>query len=536
MIRVPESAPAGGAEGTEVGTPPPNAGISDHREREDRAHGARGAGTNFLTLAGQTSLLLFQILGARLFGPATWGAYAFGLSALDVCGRLGLVGVDKGLLIFVPSRRTASDAEGVESAVATGIRISLVMGGILAVAVFALSGVVADFYGKPTFGQALRRLAPAIPLATLTTVLVAATMSLKTLRYNLLVKGVTEPFLRIGLVASFGLLATGIGALALVHVLAAVGTAAVAVFAFSRMFSLARTIRGVIGARLDGQLVRYAVPLALAEFVNSFLAQTNILVLGKFRPAEDVGIYGACLALSTAVSFVRGAFDTVLAPIAAEAWVERDYPRLARNLKLYSRVILIFVIPLCGLMVVGGPALLGLHGPGFVRGRLTLAILALGHVINASFGLSGWIIMASGRSKTVLFNNGLALAINIAVCFLLVPRLGMAGAALAATLTISVLQALQAVEGHLIARAHPLSPGFVRLVTLGALVIGLELGAHHLLGGGTAIVGSLLPVVIGAAVFFALAWLSGSDDERVMLAGMMGRGLSAKSTGGVEKP
>ena len=45
-------------------------------QRRDQESGARGAGTNFLTLAGQTSLLLFQMLGTNLFGATIWGAYA----------------------------------------------------------------------------------------------------------------------------------------------------------------------------------------------------------------------------------------------------------------------------------------------------------------------------------------------------------------------------------------------------------------------------------------------------------------------------
>ena len=91
-------------------------------QRRDQESGARGAGTNFLTLAGQTSLLLFQMLGTNLFGATIWGTYAFGLSVLDVCGRLGLDGSDKGVMIFVAARRAKGDTEGEDRALATGIR------------------------------------------------------------------------------------------------------------------------------------------------------------------------------------------------------------------------------------------------------------------------------------------------------------------------------------------------------------------------------------------------------------------------------
>ena len=111
--------------------------------------------------------------------------------------------------------------------------------------------------------------------------------------------------------------------------------------------------------------------------------------------------------------------------------------------------------------------MLALHGPDFVRGARTVAMLTFGHVVNASFGLAGWVLLASGRSKTVLANNLGALAVNIALCVFLVPRFGIEGAAMSATLAVIVLHVVQSIEAWVIARAHPLSAGFVRLCVAG---------------------------------------------------------------------
>ncbi|MES1207281.1 MAG: oligosaccharide flippase family protein [Pseudomonadota bacterium] len=497
-------------------------------ERADRAHGIRGASANFLTLVGQTSMLLFQILGARLFGAASWGAYAFGLSALEICGRLGLMGADKGILVFVAARRAQSDWDGAERAIATGIRMSLILGTLLAVGVFAGAGTVGRLYGQASFGQALRVMAVAIPMVSLTTILLAATMARKTMSYNLLVKGAVEPILRVSLILGLGLTLGSLGGLVLVHVIAAAGTAAVALWAFTRLYPFRRALATVARSPFDTSLVRYAIPLALSEFVNSFLAQTNVLVLGKFRSAEDVGVYSAAMALSTAVSFLRGAFDTVLAPIAAEALVQGDNARLARNLQLYCRIILTFAVPLAGLMIVGGPVLMGFHGPVFEKGRLTLAILSLGHVVNASMGLCNWTLLASGRSRIVLVNNVGAFLVNILLCVALVPRLGMEGAALAAAATITVLQAIIAFESFKVARVQPFSAGFIRLVVLGAAVVGGELALYAVLPGSP-LVRALVTVVGGSAIFFLLAWLTGAEDERAMLRSLVGRRTPAQT-------
>ena len=489
-------------------------------ERRDQQTGARGAGTNFLTLAGQTSLLLFQMLGTNLFGVTTWGAYAFGLSVLDVCGRLGLAGSDKGVMIFVAARRAKGDTEGEDRALATGIRLSLVMGIALALIVFAGSWAIAAFYKRPAYGQSIRYLAPAIPMVALATVLLAGTIAYKNLRYNLLVKGVSEPAIRITLVAALGLTIKGLGPLAFVHVISLVATVAIAVWGFGRVFSLKRIWVSIRSAPFDRAMVLYALPLAVGELVNSFLAQTNIFVLGKLRPIEDVGVYAACVVLANAVSFIRSAFDTVVAPVAAEAWAHGDHPRLAAYVKLMSRLVLLFAVPLAGLFLVGGPAMLALHGTDFVRGARTLSLLVLGHVVNASWGLAGWVLLASGRSKTVLANNLGSVALNIVLCLVLVPRYGMEGAAASATIAVMVLHLLQSIEAWVLARSHPLSWGFARLASLGTLVIGAQLGFNQVLGGNLYVRGFGLSIA-GALVFFALAWWLSPADERNVLRMMV---------------
>ena len=156
---------------------------------------------------------------------------------------------------------------------------------------------------------------------------------------------------------------------------------------------------------------------------------------------------------------------------------------LAAHVKLMSRLVLLFAVPLAGLFLVGGRAMLALHGPEFVRGARTVALLTMGHLVNASLGLTGWVLLAAGRSKTVLVNNVGALAVNIALCLVLIPRFGMEGAAASATLAIFVLQIVHAIQAAVIAGAHPLSVGFARLAVLGALVIGAELGVDRMLGG-----------------------------------------------------
>jgi O-antigen/teichoic acid export membrane protein len=222
-------------------------------------------------------------------------------------------------------------------------------------------------------------------------------------------------------------------------------------------------------------------------------------ILVAYAAAAERGVYNTCVLLATTVSYLRGAFDTVFAPVAAEAWASKDRERLARNLRRQCQLVLLFAIPLGGLYITGGPAVLALFGPGFVHGHRTLAWLALAHIINASLGLCGWVLMAAGRSRLILANNLVLFAVSTVLCLLLIPRAGIEGAALATTASIAVMQVIQAIQAYRISGAQPISAGFVRLAVLGALVIAAELVAYRLLGGPP-IARALALTAAGAAV------------------------------------
>ena len=53
-----------------------------------------------------------------------------------------------------------------------------------------------------------------------------------------------------------------------------------------------------------------------------------------------------------------------------------DHPRLARNLRRQCRLVLFFAVPLGGLYITAGPAILSLFGPQFAAGHRALAWLA----------------------------------------------------------------------------------------------------------------------------------------------------------------
>ena len=72
---------------------------------------------------------------------------------------------------------------------------------------------------------------------------------------------------------------------------------------------------------------------------------------------------------------------------------------------------------------------------------IVLGILMIGNLINGMFGLAGPVINGLGRSKFMLLMNAVSLVFAIAMNYLLIPHLGIAGAALS-SMGYQILQAV----------------------------------------------------------------------------------------------
>jgi O-antigen/teichoic acid export membrane protein len=354
---------------------------------------------------------------------------------------------------------------------------------LLAILAFLFAGPLAALQGKPEVATAIRLLAPSLPCSALILVLISATMAAKTMRYNLLVRGIAQPFSLLLLAGFFGLLAPTLGGLCAAHVLATALTVALAFWSATRVFHAmplrralwpaARASDAAPGSApfFHGEMVRFSLWLGLSEFLNSILQRTDIILIGFFAGPESLGIYAGAEALSRIASNIRYAFDPVASPVLSEALRLKDMARLRYNLQLMTRWTTMLMVPLLLTMIVFRNELLRFFPQAFVAAGPVLVVLLLGHLVNGTLGLTGWVIAMAGRSRLIVVNNLISAGSNVVLCCLLIPRLGLLGAALSSVSSVALLQIIQLVEVVLLHRVHPFSRGFFKALAAGAVVL-----------------------------------------------------------------
>jgi len=256
--------------------------------------------------------------------------------------------------------------------------------------------------------------------------------------------------------------------------------------------------------RLDWALVapvfRRSFPLVVNILLGLAIYNSDLIFLWLFRDSRTVGFYSASYQLISFLINMSWAYSYSLLPILARSAADRD----ARNALYMNSVAQSFAVSLP--IAVGGalvaPQLVALvFGPEYEPAALPLAIL-LASVPFMLFKDVGMVaLIVSGREKTVMRTTAVAVAVNLGLNVLVIPRYGMAGAA-CTTLATEVLRAML-VGGCVLAERYP-QVDFKRLLKSSAAALAMGLVLFFFPPGSL-----WLGLALGAAVYAAALFASG---------------------------
>jgi O-antigen/teichoic acid export membrane protein len=184
-----------------------------------------------------------------------------------------------------------------------------------------------------------------------------------------------------------------------------------------------------------------SLPIFIVEGFYLLLTYVDIIALEHFRSPHDVAIYYAGARLLAIVAFVYFAIAGATTHKFTEYHVSGDRQRLATFFSETIRWTFWPSLVACALILAFGRPLLSLFGAGFEAGYDVMFILAIGMLARAAVGPAERLLNMLGERKQCAAVYAIAFAINLALCVLLIPRIGIEGAAIA-TSTALVAESL----------------------------------------------------------------------------------------------
>jgi O-antigen/teichoic acid export membrane protein len=467
---------------------------------------SRLAGAVVTAVAGLvTTALLLSMLGA-----SGYGTLAFGLSTVVLLAVVAQLGLGTAAMQRIATYEELGDADAVVSTVRGAMTIitttSTVAAVVVVVVQLALSplppgpsllvgiglsllllgtnvAMTASFTARGLSRFVLSEAPPAlIVLLQLGGVLVLRRLSLRT---------ETDVALAYGIVG----VAAGV-----------IGVSVIRWLVPSEVFVPAR--------RAAGDVLRIAIPFAVAGVALQAIAQADVFALGLVRPPAQVGAYEPVVrVLDRFMLLVPMLLLAGFVPIASRVWARGDAEPFRSFFRSSSKAGFVLALPVIAFFAAFPAALpRALFGAAFPVSPTVVRILLVGYTINVAFGLNTGALVAVGDAGRLRRPYVWTFVVMFVLAALLTPTLGAVGAALATTgsylfLNVAVSVVLARSTGvHLLERSYALVVGSGLAVTLALAIAPTRspsLLASVLLSG--------LVSAVWFGVVLAAGWVSRAD-------------------------
>lgn len=183
-------------------------------------------------------------------------------------------------------------------------------------------------------------------------------------------------------------------------------------------------------------LLTFGLPLALVSIFGLILTLADRFFLANIMTLREVGIYSVGVKISHILLLVVGGFQLAWGPFAFSIYKKKEANQT------FAKTLKYFTIITCGLALIitifSREIVTIIAGSEYINassvvGLLTLAIIACGSYYIVSLGVS-----FTQKTYHIAWTSGLAVILNIALNLILIPKLGMIGAAITTLLSYCV--------------------------------------------------------------------------------------------------
>jgi len=374
---------------------------------------------------------LLRVILARWLGATDLGLYQMVITIYGIGILVATFGIPVALIKYVAEYK--DDQDKLTQTVSSGLISSVIFGIVAGILMYALSGLLANFFHMPELAHLLRILAIVFPFTCIFETWLGLFTGLRKMKtYTVLMT--LRSLLMTLLTIAFVKLGFGIEGAVFAIVLSVFVGCIVGLFPSRAFFR--PNLRGFIeNAR---RLVSFGGQAFGGNAVNIIANQADIVLIGYFLTAATVGYYSVAVNLSMFLPLVPSAIQRVTFPATSEYWSKNNREALQRMIDKsmkYSMCIMLFLGLVIGFF--SEAIITAIFGEEFIYAVLPLCVLLISRVIRGGTIVPiGASLAGIGRPDLALKAAAISAATNVGLNILLIPRFGILGAAIATTISL----------------------------------------------------------------------------------------------------
>lgn len=439
---------------------------------------------------------------ARLLTPDSYGLLYLAISVFAVAGFLSRLGIAKSTARYI-TKYKEEDSTQLSHILWFSFLMSLVAITVTALALFFGSDLIASFLNEPGLVPFLLLGVLFVAFRTLTNWVRRILQGFESIREAAALQAGQDS---IRMVAAIGLVLLGYGALgALIGYILSFGFVAITSIGYVYVKYYRELERGEREDGLRRRILEYSVPLTATGSANMLQNRVDTILIGFFIGPLGVAFYTVSEQLLQFIETPISALGFTLSP-TYEAQVAKGNPDTAARIyeNALSYGLLLYIPAAVGLILVAEPLMNIVFGQEYRGAVPVVQVLAVWSVFESvskitSNGLD-YLGRARARSIIVVVTSLLNFALNI----ILIPRIGVVGAAAATVLSAALytLGCLYLIHLELDIRVRWLVQHLTMILAITIVMAGF---VYLLLDYITGLLTLILVVCFGVVVWFGLS-------------------------------
>ena len=458
---------------------------------------------------------LFRLIVARL-GSEEYGLYNLGFAIATFLATLAMCGFYTGIRRFVPYYLTQGNEKKIKGILYSVFRISVPLSIAFSLMLFFFSdSISANVFKNPELSPVLKIFSLTLPFLTAMQIIVSSLTSFQRIDYAVFIRDILANVARILLVLI--LIYTGYGLTGVV-----VGHAISTVIAFAiGLYLMEKKVFPFLKTKIKPeyshqQLLEYSLPLLLSGIFVMVLDSTDTLMLGYFKTASDVGLYNAALPTARLIQVIPYAIIQLFLVVITESHAKGEditsiYRTVCRWIFLLSMpMLLVFATMPEKIMSV-------VFGSEYAPAAMPLLILTTALLVDGFFMPASQVLALFKKTRLILKITFTAAFLNVILNYVMTPRYGITGTALATGVSVIIFGLMQGYNSFKLTGKHVFSRSHFKILAAGMITLLLATYIKSYVNLQKPVIDlmaySILTLLIYAALMLALKPFEQEDME-----------------------
>ncbi|MFP9192180.1 flippase [Natronosalvus vescus] len=390
---------------------------------------------------------LLLVLLARLLEPAEYGLLFLAIAVFGVLGVVSKLGIAKSGARYVAEYKER-DPSQLPHILRTCLLYNLATIGIVVVALAVGHQLIADALGEPALAPLLVLGIGYVVVESLKVYVRLVLQGFESIQFAGTIYALDQAS-RLVFAVTFVLLGFGaLGALA-GYILSFTLAAGIGLIVIYVHHYRPHRGEGAVEPGLRRRIAEYTAPLTATSTANVLDKQIDTVLVGFFLTPVAVSYY---VLSKQIVHFVETPVKALGFTISPTFGAEKASGNSAHAARIYEQALihtLLLYIPIAvGLVLVARPTIALIFGSEYLEAVVVLQVLSAYIVLQSITTLTSNSLDYLGRAKSRAIVKGVTAVMNVVLNVILIPRLGVVGAAVATVITYSLYTVANVVIIH----------------------------------------------------------------------------------------